>query len=287
MHKINEVLPDKIKFLQIVSTIADPPKKLYVCGELPPEHVPTVAIIGSRKPTTYGTEVVTLLASQLAARGIVIVSGLALGIDGLAHKAALEAGGIAIAVQGGGLDKIYPSSHSQLAKKIIEKGGALISEYPPGMPALQYQFVARNRIVSGLSDMVIVIEAAAKSGTLITAGFAMEQGRIVGAIPGNITSPTSAGCNNLIKQGAVPITSVDDVLFELGLNNKNAAQMPLILGDTPAEQAIIDALRKGLRDGEEIRRSGKLSPSDYSQALSMLEIKAVIRPLGADRWTFR
>ncbi|QQS20433.1 DNA-protecting protein DprA [Candidatus Saccharibacteria bacterium] len=203
------------------ATFRRPPKELYYIGCEPDEWLsrPRVAIVGSRGITPYGKIVTSQLAGDLAAKGISIVSGLALGVDATAHEAALKTGGLHIAVLANGLDKIYPASNTQLARQILETGGVIISEYPEGMPSLKQNFVARNRIVAGLSNALLITEAAEKSGTLHTARFAMEQGRDVLVVPGNITSPNSVGCNNLIKSGAIPVSSVDDVLFALGTKN--------------------------------------------------------------------
>lgn len=164
--KINRISPQSSKYLQIISTIAKSPEKLHFIGKLPSERMTTVAIVGSRKPTAYGKEVTHKFAYELASRGIIIISGLALGVDAIAHRAALEAGGKTIAVLANGVDTIYPANHKSLANDIINSDGAIISEYEPGIAARSFQFLARNRIVSGLSDAVIVTEAAIRSGTL-------------------------------------------------------------------------------------------------------------------------
>ncbi len=286
LMKINSTAPDKQKFLQRLSAIDKSPKSLYFIGNLPKTEVKAVAIVGSRKPTSYGKEVAERLAFDLARAGIIIISGLALGIDGIAHKAALEAKGTAIAVLGNGLDTIYPSSHRNLAQKIIENGGALLSEYKPGTPALPHQFLERNRIVSGLSQAVIVVEAAIRSGTLSTATHALNQGKEIFAVPGNITSPLSAGCNTLIRQGAIPVTSSEDILEVIAPENK-LKQTQLTLGDTPEEVTILKLLTSGMRDGEELLVSSKLSAPIFNQTLSMLEIKGSIKALGANQWTLR
>ena len=281
--KINSTTPDKNKFLQRLETIAKPPKSLYFIGKLPEESVKTVAIVGTRKPTSYGKEVAEQISRELTQAGIVIVSGLALGIDGIAHRACLEANGTTIAILGNGLGSIYPSTHRDLAKKILAKGGALISEYEPTAPALPYQFLERNRLVSGLADAVIVIEAATRSGTLSTAAHALEQGREVFAVPGNITSPLSAGCNALIKQGATPLTSTQDVLDIIA--PQSTQQSPLLFGDNPEEVTIIELLQSGIRDGEELQIRSKLDATLFGQTLTMLEIKGVVKALGANQWT--
>jgi DNA processing protein len=282
--KINELTSDYGQYLQIIHTIARKPKRLWYIGDLPTHRISTVAVIGSRKPTRYGVEVAHKLAYELASREVVIVSGLALGIDAIAHRAALEAKGTTIAIMPCGLDRIHPMSHRNLAIDIIRGGGALVSEYEPGSVPYQSNFVARNRIVAGISDAVIVIEATAKSGTMHTAGFALEQGKSVMAVPGNITSVTSEGCNNLIRSGATPITCVADVLAELGLAEE---QVGLPLGDSREEQAILTLIAAGEHDGEDIQKQSGLSPALFSQTLTMLEISGKIRALGANQWTMR
>lgn len=284
--KINTIVPEKQEYLRSLVDIDQSPKRLYFIGKIPEKRLPTVAIIGSRKPTAYGKEVTGRLAYELAAKGVVVVSGLAIGVDGLAHQGALEAGGITLAVLGNGLNQIYPSSHQQLAKNIIKNEGAIISEYEPSMPGLPHQFLERNRIVSGLSDAIIVVEAATRSGTLSTAAHALNQGREVFAVPGNITSPLSAGCNALIKQGATPLTSSADVL-EIIAPQDNLRQAPLVLGDNREEAMLIELLQKGLRDGDDLLTESQLDPVLFNQTLSMLEIKGLIKALGANQWTLR
>jgi DNA processing protein len=284
--KINKILPQDNNFLKILSDIANAPKSLTYIGTLPTDRRPTVAIVGTRKPTRYGKEVTEHIACELAARGVVIVSGLALGVDGLAHRAALEVGGTTVAVLGCGLPTIYPSSHRQLAEEIIKKDGAILSEYPENMPALSHQFLERNRIVSGLADAVIITEAAQRSGSLNTAMHALEQGKEVFVVPGNITSPMSLGCNTLLRQGATPLLRSEDVLEAIApklLTN----QMSLALGNTPLEQAVIEFLQKGGRDGDEMQTTLGISATELSTALTMLEIAGTIRSLGANQWTLR
>lgn len=284
--KINKVAPDTHDFLQITSGIAKSPKSLYFIGKLPASRQPTVAIVGSRKPTVYGKEVTHQMAYDLAKRGVIIVSGLALGVDTLAHRAALEAGGTTIAVLGGGLDSIYPAANRQLALDILQAGGGLISEYEPGIRPRNYHFLQRNRIVSGLSDAVLITEAARRSGTLNTAAHALEQGREVFVVPGNITSPMSAGCNNLLRQGAAPATHADDIL-EVVAPSLLKSQVPLPLGSTPEETAVLELLRQGIRDGDELQRASGIDASALSTALTMLELAGSIRALGANQWALR
>ncbi len=284
--KINRILPDDSPYLQIIDTIAHKPKALYVIGELPTTRRTTVAIVGTRKPTAYGREVAHMLAYDLAQKGIIIMSGLALGIDAIAHRAALEAGGTTIAVLGNGLGSVYPATNRDLAKAILEKGGVLISEYEPEVEARDFQFLERNRIVSGLSDAIIIIEAAKRSGTLSTAARALEQGREVFVVPGNITSPLSAGCNALLKQGATPITCADDILEVIAPDLLNPQSM-LALGNTPLETKIITLLQSGMRDGDQILIESGATASDFSTTLTMMEITGVIRALGGNQWTLK
>lgn len=283
MYKINKVVSDQQKYLQMTRGIANLPKSLYLIGSLPSKATPSVSIIGTRKPSAYGQEVAYKLAYDLAKRGVVIVSGLALGIDAIAHKGALDAGGITIAVMPGGLDEFYPRTNHALAERIIANGGALISEYAPGERPFKANFVARNRIVAAIADGVLVIEAATKSGTIHTAGFALDYGRPVMAVPGNITNPMSTGTNRLIATGARLVTRAEDILAEVGVAAEYI-QTPFPLGDTPEETIILKLLARGVRDGEELQHLSGLTPAAYSQALTMLEINGVIRPLGANQW---
>lgn len=282
--KINTFSPDEHEFFQIIDTIASKPKTLYFIGTLPTKRRPVVGIVGTRKPTAYGKEVTFDLAYKLAQKGVVIVSGLALGVDAIAHKAAIEAGGTTIAVMAGGLDDIYPRTHRQLAQDILTSGGALISEYPPGTPSRDFQFLARNRIVSGLSDAIVVTEAASRSGTLATVAHALDQNREVFAVPGNITSPMSVGPNRLIQQGAHPVTTVDDILQVIAPHLLDA-QTSLNMGTNPMEILLIDLLKSGIRGGEQLQQASNLSASDFSQTLTMLEIQGLIRGLGGNQWT--
>ncbi len=178
MSKINSVTLDQISYTQITQSIANIPKRLWLYGNLPPQRVPTVAIVGTRKPTPYGREVTYQLSYELAKRGIVVVSGLALGTDGIAHQAALDAGGTTIAVLPTPLESIHPRTHWRLAERIVKSGGALLSEYSEHDGVYKGNFIARNRIVTALSDAVLITEAAARSGTLSTANFALEQGGV-------------------------------------------------------------------------------------------------------------
>lgn len=284
--KINTISPTSSHYLQIIDTIAKSPKKLYFIGKLPETRSCTVAIVGSRKPTSYGKEVTYKLAYDLARYGVIIISGLALGVDSIAHRGALEAGGITLAVLANGVDIIYPATNRGLAKNILDNRGAIISEYMPGTEARGFQFLERNRIVSGLSDAIIVTEAAARSGTLSTVMHALEQGREVFVVPGNITSPLSIGCNNLLKQGAHPIACAEDVL-EIIAPDLLKPQTILPLGNSPLESKIIELMQSGVRDGDELYKLSKVETSEFSQVITMLEISGTIRALGGNQWTLK
>ena len=286
MHKINQFSPQDNKFFQIITTIADTPQKLYYMGTLPDIRKPAVAIVGTRKPTKYGVEVTHRLAYDLAKKGVVIISGMALGVDGLAHRAALEAGGATIAVLGNGLNEFYPSTHRQLAADILAKGGAIISEFEPETPAYPANFLQRNRIVSGLSDAIIITEAARRSGTLNTAGHALEQNKDIFVVPGNITSPLSAGCNALLRQGATPVTSADDIL-EIIAPQLLQPQTSLALGENPLQTKIIQLLQSGIRDGDQLLQELATDSKAFATELTMMEIGGTIRNLGANQWTLK
>lgn len=286
MIKINKCSPDKHKYLQILNSLAKTPQTLYYRGTLPDHRIPTVAIVGSRKPTAYGKEVTHRLASDLASKGIVIVSGLALGIDSIAHRAALEVGGTTLAVLANGVDDITPRSHQSLGESIIASGGAILSEYEPGMPAQAYTFLERNRIVSGLADAVLITEAAQRSGTLSTAAHALEQGRDVFVVPGNITSPMSVGCNNLIRQGALIATSADDIIAQIAPDMLQP-QTAMTLGNSPLETSIIELLLSGVRDGDQIQATLDIDTSLFNQTVTMMEINGLIRSLGGNQWVIR
>jgi DNA processing protein len=285
MYKINKVFTDKYNFLQMMQGIANMPKSLYLLGNVPERHVPTVAIIGTRKPTAYGQEATYRISYDLAKAGVVIVSGLALGVDAIAHKAALDAGGITLAIMPGGLNRISPRTNLALAKQIISSGGALISEHPPGFEVYKGSFVARNRIVAGIANGVLVTEAAIKSGTAHTVGFALNFGRPVMAVPGNITNPMSSGANNLIKTGARLISDAQEVLEEIGVRSTGRQQAVLPLAESPEEAVILQVLVSGVQDGEELQRQSKLEPALFNQTLTMLEITQKIRPLGGNKWS--
>jgi DNA processing protein len=270
----------------LLAAIHDPPKKLFVRGALPDPSAICVAIVGSRKYTAYGQYVTELLVPPLVRAGIVIVSGLALGIDGIAHRAALAAGGKTVAVLGSGIDapSIHPVAHTALAHQIVEAGGAVLSEYPNGFKATLYSFPARNRIIAGLSVGTVVIEAALKSGALITAQAALNENREVFAVPHAITSPTAAGVNELIKSGAHPVTSADDILDVLGVKKSARGALPLSAAATPEEKAILAALAAEPLHIDAILRAAALPGSNALAALTTLELNGLVKNLGGMRF---
>lgn len=281
---VNKITLNAKAYPEQLRHLSSPPQQLYVAGPLEKLlQKPKVAIVGSRKISSYGRQVTEKLARELASNNVVIISGLAYGVDAASHHAVLEAGGDAIAVLPTSLDKIYPASNRGLAQNIINAGGALLSEYGPADTVHITNFVARNRIIAGLADAIVVIEASLKSGSLHTARFALEQGKDVLAVPGNITSPASEGTNNLIKAGATPVTSVDDILQVLDITPK-IIKTSTRTGD-PAERAILEALASGTTDSAELLAATGLSIDKFNQALTMLELKALVRPLGNNHWS--
>lgn len=289
--EINTVLPEEHIFTKRLVNIAKPPKRLCFMGKLPDSQAPRVAIVGTRKPSSYGREVTERLATDLAQAGVIIISGLALGVDSIAQTAALNAGGTVIGVVTSELPDIAPRSNRGLAESIINQGGAVLSEWMrgDGMKIRKWSFLQRNRLVSGLADAIVITEAAERSGTLNTAAYALEQGRDVFVVPGNITSPLSAGCNNLLLQGANPAFSAKDVLNAIAPTWKSTqpTQCALPIGSTPDEITIAKLIKHGVRNGDELQKQSGLSAADFATALTMLEINGVIKPLGANNWTLR
>lgn len=285
MH--NTLVPkDDARFPAALTTISQPPQHLYVTSNNWDDLVtrPKIAIVGSRKVTPYGRMATERFAADLARAGVVIISGLAYGVDAIAHKAALDAGGLTAAVLPTALDAIYPVRHTQLAKDIVEQGGALISEYASGVIPFKGNFVERNRIVSGLANIVLVTEAASRSGSLHTADFALDQGRDVFAVPGNITSPTSEGTNNLIRMGATPALSPQDILDVLGIRMPKTKE---IKRADPVEQAIITAIASGIHESAPLLAVTGVPIQRFNQALTMLEIESIIAPTGSSSWRIR
>jgi DNA processing protein len=283
--KIYRLKPNQESFPENLKQIPYSPKSIYVVGDASIlSYEPLISMVGSRKVTSYGRLVTEKLASELAGQGIVTVSGLALGVDSICHRASIRAGGKTIAVLPCGLDRVYPTSHQNLAQEIVETGGALISEYPEGTPPLRQHFIARNRLVSGISDALIITESAIKSGTLHTAKFALEQNKVVMAVPGNINSTNSEGTNNLIKTGAIPVTKNQDVLEAIGYTFKSKLSDRTLTANTPEEYLILSLIQKGSRDIEELLDFSNLSPSLFNQTLTMLELSGRIKSAGAGKW---
>ncbi len=259
--------------------IPQPPKKLYLAGKLPPEGTICLAVVGSRKCTTYGKDTVRKLILGLKGYPIAIVSGLAVGIDALSHEAALEAGLSAIAFPGSGLseDVFFPPTSLKLAEKIIKAGGCLISEFEPDLKAAYYTFPMRNRLVAGISKAALIIEAEEKSGTLITARMALDYNREVLAVPGNISSPNSKGTNRLIRNGATPITCSEDILEVLGFKiDKESIQQNLFEDARPEEKKVLQLLREP-QARDDLIRLMKLSTAEANALLSIMEIKGLIK----------
>jgi DNA processing protein len=282
--KIVTLTPKDAAFPDKLRHIPDPPKQLFVMGNLEPLNDKTaLAVVGSRKVTTYGRQITLALVREVASKGVAIISGLALGVDGLAHEAALEVGAYTVAVLPSSLDKISPPAHHQLAQRILASGGALISEYPAGSTPLLVNFVARNRLVSGLSNGLLITEAAERSGTLHTANFALEQGRDVFAVPGNIISPMSKGTNKLIRTGATVVTDSADILHGLGIDEQQV--LAEVLGANREETLLLDLLANGTSDAALLLAESRLDARIFNQTLTMLEISGKIRPLGSGHWS--
>ncbi len=257
-------------FPSLLAAIHDPPPRLFLRGSSDVALLdrPAVAVVGARACSSYGRSVTRSLARDLAAAGLVVVSGLARGIDGEAHRGALDGSGATVAVLGCGVDRDYPAAHAELARRICETGGLVVSEYEAGVEPAPWRFPARNRIIAGLCRATVVIEARERSGALITADFALEEGREVLAVPGEITSTLSAGTNALLRLGATPVTCAADVLEVFGIEPAIAERAPV--------GAVADALLARLGDGpltaDELLRSSAIDPGEGSAALIELEL---------------
>ena len=316
--KINQIRPLEADFTEVLEAIALKPKMLYFIGKMPENVVKTVGIVGARKCTSYGEKIAYEAAFELAKAGVLVVSGLAYGIDSIAARGALDAGGKTVAILGTPIDRIYPEEHLGLAQEIIASGGAIISEYAPRdegalnkmglteaevklgpdeirrdgrrMTNCRTSFLYRNRLIAGLSDAVLVAEATERSGSLNTASHVIEQGKELFAAPGDITRRTSVGCNRLIAQGAHLYSRPEDileVLFPGGLpGEKKSRKMPVFSG-SPVEKAIISEIVSGNMDGEKIVEKLELSVSEFSQAITMLEIRGLVRSLGMNNWELK
>ena len=275
------------KFPKLLSEINDPPIGLYIIGELPDEKYLKIAMVGARRCTDYGAMVAEKLSKDLARNKIVIVSGMARGIDSKSHIGAIEGGSKTIAVLGCGIDICYPPENKGLMDKII-KNGCVISEYPLGMPPYANNFPKRNRIISGLCDVTVVVEAEKRSGTLITVNQALDNGRTVFAVPGNITSISSQGTNDLIKDGAPVVTCAEDILSEIGFTNNNQDKKteyyPEINNLEKDESCVYDCINMTPIDVESIALKINDSIQNVQYILTILEIKGYIRKLPGEKY---
>jgi DNA processing protein len=286
---ITTVSIDDPRYPRLLKEINDPAHTLFVRGSLDSLTTsPALAIVGTRKLTMYGRQITDALTTDLTKHGLVIVSGLALGIDGVAHEAALRNHGKTIAVLGSGVDTshIYPSSHRQLAEKIISSGGAIVSEYPPGFMPTNYSFPARNRIIAGLTLGTLVTEAPLESGALITARCALDYNRDVFAVPHPITSNSGAGNNRLLKQGAAVVTEAADVIQ--GLQLKEVKQVVTKQSSaaifTPVQEKILNTLSAEPQSIDAIVKMSGLEPSTVNGQLTLLELDGHIKNLGGMRY---
>jgi DNA processing protein len=270
----DEAYPRRLK------EIDQPPPVLYLRGNLLPEDEWAVAIVGTRRVTAYGRQVAEEMASGLARNGVTVISGLARGVDSIAHQAAIDAGGRTIAVLGTGVDQIYPPENRRLAEQILQQG-ALVSDYPLGTPPDGINFPPRNRIISGLSLAVVIVEAGLTSGALITASFAAEQGRDVFAVPGNITAAQSQGTNRLIQDGATPLLNPQQVLEALNLTmvseHRSARQ---VLPTDPIEKQVYQVLGAEPLHVDEIRMRTDMPIAQVSATLALMELKGMVRQVG-------
>lgn len=279
---------DDVEYPALLRHVHDPPPVLFVRGELRPADAAAVAVVGTRKPTPYGRDVAALLGRELARRGVTVVSGLARGVDAVAHEAALAAGGRTIAALACGAEQVYPPQHASLAARIAADG-AVVSDYPVGAPPEPANFPPRNRIISGLSLATVVVEADVRSGALITAEFAVEQGREVFAVPGNVFSVASRGTNRLLANGAAPFIDVDEMLEQLNLRagaGAQTAQMPLA-ADLPlsdAERALLLRMTHEPITVDDIVRDTAIPPDAVTGLLVMLELRGVVRQAGINRY---
>ena len=253
----------------LLAAIHDPPPQLFIRGEGETAIVarPAVAVVGARACSAYGRSVARSLSRELAAAGLVVVSGMARGIDGEAHRGALDAGGTTVAVLGCGVDRDYPAAHAELARRIGEHG-LVVSEYEPGIEPAPWRFPARNRIIAGLCSATVVVEARERSGALITADFALEEGRDVLAVPGEITSSLSAGTNALLRLGATPVTCATDVLEVFGIELLKPE--PASLGQVA--DALLAELDKGALTADELVRGARVGSAEAAATLMELEL---------------
>lgn len=281
VHYVDRSDPD---FPEKLKNIPCSPYGLFVKGELPGSLTPSVAIVGARECTEYGRLMAEYFASRLAKEGVQVISGMAAGIDGIAQSAALNSGGKSYAVLGCGVDIIYPARNRDLYRKLCNNGNGLISEYAPGTAAMARLFPPRNRIISGLCDVLIVVEARAKSGTLITVDMAIEQGRTVMVVPGRLTDNLSAGCLNLLYQGALPATGIEAVLEQLGVNRQMKlsdfpATFTIKESTTVSKEAkrVLDVMKIEPQSVDQIAAGAKTTPEQTMIVLTRLEMEGLVR----------
>lgn len=267
------------RYPPLLKTIYDPPPVLFFRGMMPNTEIAHLAVVGSRRATPYGLEVARSLTTQLADAGLVIASGMAYGIDQEAHKATIEVEGTTVAVLGCGLLQLN-STQRYFADKIVDAGGAVISEFPLRMEGLKQNFPFRNRVISGMSHATLIIEATEKSGSLITARTALEQNRDVFAVPGPINTETSQGTNNLIKMGAHPVTKAEDILDLLNIEHVQEQARPLPTPDSREEAAILELLSKTPIHIDELTRTTQLDATVVASTLSLMEMKGRTRQIG-------
>jgi DNA processing protein len=269
----------------LLREIGAPPPVLYFRGELLETDRIAIAIVGTRRVTAYGREMATRIAGDLARAGVTIVSGLARGVDGVAHEAALNAGGRTIAVLGSGVNRIYPPEHRNLARRIAEQG-AVVSDYLPDTPPDGVNFPPRNRIISGLSLGVVVIEAPDRSGALITVDFAADHGRDVFAVPGSATAANSAGCNRIIREGARLVRSADDILEDLQIDRRHeAVAIQQALPMSEDDRRLLAVLSSEPQHIDDLALLSDASVADVAARLIMLELQGLVRNAGAQHYT--
>ena len=279
---IAALTPDHDGYPRRLREIADPPPLLYVRGEFLDRDEWSLAIVGTRRPTSYGVQVTHTLTAELTDAGLTIVSGMARGVDGIAHETALEHGGRTVAVVASGLDRVYPPEHKRLASRILETGGALLSEYPIGTRPDARHFPRRNRIIAGVTLGTLVTEAGEKSGTWHTVTSALDQGREVFAVPGPITSEQSAGANNVIKRGLGKLVScAEDILEELDVGPiERQAQLVEQLPEDPAEAALLEQIGSEPVHVDELSRLLQQPVHETAAAMATLELKGLIHQVG-------
>lgn len=275
MMKTVRIDMDSVEYPARLRDIPDPPKQLYCTGNTDLLSERSIGVVGARKNTVYGKNVALMIGRRLAESGLAVTSGLALGIDGYSHEGALEADGRVIGVLGSGIDHMTPQRNRSLMMRGLDNGGLVVSEYPPEEEGFKGNFPARNRIISGLSEVLVVVEAGLDSGSLITAKHASEQGRTVYAVPGNINSQTSIGCNLLIRDGAVPLIIIDDLIRDIGATPAKTAAVSRDLDSD--EQKIFEVVREmSGATMEEIIRGTGFSPGLANSLVTVMEIKGIV-----------